>query len=562
MKPISDIKQNMTISKLLLSLVLLFCVNSAFAATLSSKVDRTQVALNESLRLEVVLNKATNDAIDFSQLTQQFEIINKQRSSRQSIINGQLSASTQWTFILLPREQGELIIPSFQYKGIYSEAITISVDDSHQKSTRSDDVFLDVTVDKNSVYVQEQVLLTLRLYYRISLNSYEATDLELDNAIFEVVRENQFNTRLDNQQFKVLEMVYAVHPQTTGTLTIPSQTWRLKKLSRGFGFSYDDEFLITRSDPLTVDVKPIPEKASAKHWLPSTQLTLEPKWQDSIIQARVGEPLNLELLLSANGLNASQLPEIQLPEAENLTIYKGQSSTSNVASSKGVLGKRTQQFAIIPQKAGTWELPEINFSWWNLNTDQEEVIQVPAQTIVVAASQLEDNAAFFTPEPEDIPAKETVVKTSIFWKLSTLALLLINGVFIYLLFVKKKTASNSPIETKQAVTKPSGSYRKVYKQLEQQISHNDWQGMRVSLIQWGQLGKRSTQSNSLSALQAHYPELAPFIHRINQALYSQGESSQGEEAKGSIDGLITQLQALQQQGKTPAPSQHLKELYR
>ena len=143
-------------------------------------------------------------------------------------------------------------------------------------NTDGADVFLQTSVDSDSVYVQQQVLLTLRLYYRIGLSSYDADDLSLNNTTVAEVSENTFQTQVSGKTYNVFEKVYALHPQSSGELKIPRQSWRLEKSLRSFRLGRTgNPYIYIKSDPLNIKVNAIPERFTGIHWLPSTAVTIE-----------------------------------------------------------------------------------------------------------------------------------------------------------------------------------------------------------------------------------------------------------------------------------------------
>ena len=206
--------------------VSLSCSWTATAASLVAKVDRQSLSIDETLTLSITSDQRTNDTLDVSNLEAQFDIINRQKNTQASIINGSVTVSTSWSFIIAPKASGQLLIPSFTINGVYSEAIKVTVTDSATATNNTPgaaiqgDVILQASVNKNQVYVQEQILLTLSLYYKTALSGYTAEDLTLDNVTLEEVSEENFQKNIGGTSYNVLEKVYAIHPQASGTLNL------------------------------------------------------------------------------------------------------------------------------------------------------------------------------------------------------------------------------------------------------------------------------------------------------------------------------------------------------
>ena len=101
-------------------------------AAISASVDRNSVPLNESVRLNVTLSGSASmpnpEAPDLSA----FSAYSAGRSQSISIVNGRMSSSVIYTYILTPKSVGHFVIGPF----------SVTVDG---KTVRTDPIPLDVT---------------------------------------------------------------------------------------------------------------------------------------------------------------------------------------------------------------------------------------------------------------------------------------------------------------------------------------------------------------------------------------------------------------------------------
>ncbi len=533
----------------------------AHGLSLTSEVDRTTIASNESLRLVITADESASEVIDFSQLTHQFDIINQQQSTQTSILNGQVSSNTQWILILSPKETGQLIIPSFEYRRIYSPAITITVTETPQaqdKNNSNPDVFFQIENDKESVYVQQQLLLTMRLYYKIALSGYDDEELKLDNTAIELVSEKNFKTKFRGKNYNVLEKVYALHPQSVGDLNIPAQSWRLEKSLRSFNFGRSgNPYLYVRSEPLTIQVKSIPETNTAKNWLPSEKISLEGRWKQSILRATVGEPLNYQLALSGNGLTAAQLPEITIPKTDDFTIYTDQSEANNTKDISGITGERTSNFAVIPRKAGTFTFPETMIKWWNIKTDKEENFILPEQTIIVANSIAAKNEALPSlPSTPNITVSEADRSSTVLWQIISTILLLAVIALSFLLYNSKKGAIlATTLKAHKSTPLRDNSVSSSLQVIQNAVDHQDWGKLRHAIIQWGKISCRNSEINSLSEIANQLPELKLHLLQLDNKIYGQRIDETYDPSP-----LIQLIRAFRFKEKL-IKKNHLKDLY-
>jgi hypothetical protein len=520
---------NTATNKIILLVVfctLIFSIN-VNALTLKSEVDKTSITREETLNLIVSVDDNTTNDIDFTQLSYQFDIIKSQRSSRVTISNGKKLAKTFWVLVLAPKEIGKLSIPSFTYKNVFSSSITITVTDQINASNNSDipEIFFELISDKNKTYVQEQILVTARLYYKIPLANYEHEGLKVDKARVEQVFEKNKEATFRGQRYKVLEEIYTIHPQASGKLIIPIQKWRLEKPSRRFGIGNStNPYVYVRSEELTIDVLPIPEhKTNNTDWLPSEKITLSALWKQSPLQAIIGEPLNLQITINAQGLADYQIPNLMLNETAEFTVFEAQPETNNIKDNKGITGTRKLNYTIIPRKTGQFTLPVISINWWNVNTDKEEIFTLPEQIIVVAKSTIADTIA---KQNQVLPIlQSTQVKKSegsmpvILWQIVSSVFFIVICFLFYQLYTLKK----QPVDIKS--NRPKNVFlsqqKIIINHIKIHIENKNWQQLRKELINWGQLTCKDETLDSLNKLAVKIPELALHVQQLDNYLYGQ-----------------------------------------
>jgi hypothetical protein len=549
--------------KLILLLItigaLLLAVNT-HAATLTTSIDRTAITINDTLLLTITLDKQGADEIDFAALELQFDILQRQQSSQTSIVNGRISSRTQWTLVIAPKETGSLLIPSLSANGAFSDAIKITVDDNNssngsQSNSQSNsqinnqnnlqnnapttngnnqtntngEVFLRAIVNKNSVYVQEQIILRLQLHYRISLTDYEASEFIISDSAQELIDKKNFKTAINGVTYNVLEHVYALHPQTSGTLTIPQQLWQVEKPSNRFG-RIQSPFLRVTSQPLAINVKPISSQSTADYWLPASKINFTQQWEQSTISANVGEPLSYQLTITADGLGHSQLPNISLDTNTNtdFTIYSDKADTKNQLGTQGIVGTRLINYAVIPKNTGTFTLPPISLRWWNINTDKEEVITLESQKIVVASTLLD--------QQNTIPAVSAVENTSTsdspttpsttlrLWQFSTGVFFVLWLIFFYLWCRRRNgyhDAGKSPRQSGSFnnIAKNKRSLKIIYSDIESAVENKQYVALKALLLEWARHKTKENVTNS-DEFYRYFTELSEVMSTIDKQLYS------------------------------------------
>jgi hypothetical protein len=166
-------------------MLMMLAVFNLQAGTLSATTDRAHLSARETLTLSIQYDETADDEPDTRELEQQFMILSRNKSSSIRIINGDASSTTTWHFELSPKKSGTLVIPSFTVNGDSSEAITIEVTTKPdtQASSSSQNIYTEALLDKDNVYVQQQVIATWRLVSRFNISEPQFLPPKIDGAL-------------------------------------------------------------------------------------------------------------------------------------------------------------------------------------------------------------------------------------------------------------------------------------------------------------------------------------------------------------------------------------------
>ncbi|HIE54162.1 MAG TPA: hypothetical protein EYP90_03090, partial [Chromatiaceae bacterium] len=269
----------------------------------------------------------------------------------------------------------------------------------------ADEVNAYLMVDNGSPYVQQQVLLTVRIYHRIQWREASLSEPRFHGGEVLVEKlgdDRRFQAERKDRKWNVIERRYALFPQSSGrlemdpmVLTMRVPTGQRKARDRSpFGDPFFDDFFsrhtyarkVVRSKGLTLEVKPLPGAFTGTHWLPARNVELEESWSAPLDDLKVGEPITRTLTLIADGVSLGQLPELTMPEVAGLRIYPDDPETRETAAAGGVRSVSTRRFTIIPARAGDYSIPAMELKWWNLLSDAQQVATLPGYQLKVAGA--------------------------------------------------------------------------------------------------------------------------------------------------------------------------------
>ncbi|AUO23882.1 MULTISPECIES: BatD family protein [unclassified Pseudomonas] len=516
-------------------LTLALWASQAQAAGLVASVDRSRINSGETVELTVESNDVTLfGKPDLAPLDPLFEVSGTRQINQLTTLGGDNHATTRWIITLLPKENGTVVIPPLQIGELKTQPITLQVVETVSQNTEAQlaPVFIETNLDQDSVYVQAQALLTVRVYHSVSLyDDSSLTPLQIADTRIEQLGESRTYEKVINGiRHGVIETRYAIYPQHSGTLTIPTQTFSATLVEPRPAQDNNPQGskpgkLIHVSSPelsLTVKAKPALYPADAP-WLPARSLTLTESWNPEPDHVQVGDSLTRSLTLKAEGLAGAQLPPLALSDIPGLRRYPDQPVLSNQNNDRGLIGSREDREALVPNRVGALELPAVDVVWWNTHEDHLERTSLPARTLQVAT-----NPSLIV----DTPASPTVITApdndSLWiWQLTSLIL----ACTTLLGFGLWWRARWQPAILRAAQTGPSP--RTLLDDLKRASQANDPQATRQALDAWAR-----QQPETLADMAARFVPLSDALDGLNGALYSEsGQYWQGEELWRAVKAI-------------------------
>ena len=404
-------------------LVWLFGVTMALAAGLEAQVDRTRLAEGESLLLTLSGPGDVWGTPDTGSLARDFGVQNQGQSTSTLMTSGRVTTTREWRFLLTPKTNGHLRIPAIRLGDLESLPIAIEVLPAALAAQvgEAPPARLEAELDREGVYVQGQVIYTLRILLRPQVQNASLEDPKAEGVQIERLGEDQVTeVQRDGLRYRQIERRYALLPQHSGAIEIQapvlsaavpeSRTTRGQAPGAapgspsGSGASAFEQFfgrdpfaemdsLFQRTRPIQVrgpalplDVKPQPAGAPDP-WLPAEGLQLAESWSPDPAQAqtrlRVGEPITRNIAMTAQGLSATQLPDLIGPVPGGVKSYPDKPRTETRAEGDTLVAVKEIKQALVPTVAGKLVLPEIRLAWWDTQADQERVAVLPARTLEI-----------------------------------------------------------------------------------------------------------------------------------------------------------------------------------
>ena len=382
----------------------------------NSSVDRNPVAVGEQLQVTFTLSNVNGTNFKAPGFKGFTVLMGPSTSQQMSFVNGQMSRSLSYTYVLQADAEGTYQIGSAtieaESKTLKTNPINITVTKGtaqHQQSQgqsqnqqqgnlnqQANDVigknlFLRLNVSKKEVYQGEQIIATYVLYVHPDLRlvqlmpsqnaptftGFWTQDIDVGKLSFHTENVNgvAFNAA-------VVKKVVLI-PQQTGKLTIEpfifetvcrlivqNQQKRRRSIFDdffSFGPQYQDFKYNASSGAVNINVKPLPSGAPLDFNGGVGNLSMK-AWIDKP-KTKTNEPVNLKIQISGNG-NLKLIEPFELKLPPDIETYDPKINDNISVSGSGVSGSRTFEYLLIPRHAGEYKIEPVGFSYFDLNSKQ------------------------------------------------------------------------------------------------------------------------------------------------------------------------------------------------
>lgn len=413
--------------KMLLMFALLFMVGRAEAQKFTATVNNNNPAVGENIQITYSLQNAQGSEFKAPSFKGFTLLGGPSTSQNMQMMNGSVSRSITWTYVLRADIEGSYTLASATVKAdgktVQSNSITIKVSkgsaqqqqQQQQQKTQDKDLnkqasdiikknlFVTLSVNKTNVYQGEQLVATYKLYLNPelqtrSINPKSAPTFngfwaqELEQKKIEWSRENVNGT---NYNVAVVKRVVLI-PQQSGKLTIEpfdfdcvvalqvqNQQRRRNSFFDDFFFnsgSYKDFPFVAKSKTEYVNVKPLPSGAPADFNSAVGEMELK-AWLDKP-KTKTGEPVTLKVRVSGSG-NIKLIEPFKLNIPPDFDAYDPKVSDNVTVSASGVNGSKVFEYLLIPRNPGEFKLDPVHFTYYDLNKKKYITLTSESFTIKV-----------------------------------------------------------------------------------------------------------------------------------------------------------------------------------
>ncbi|MBU4149223.1 MAG: BatD family protein [Candidatus Omnitrophica bacterium] len=373
--------------------------------SISASVDKQEIALDEQLVLTIIVNG------DVSNIPQPgipamngFTAYSSGRSQNISIINGHVTSTVSFNYILVPNDEGDYTLGPFtiEYNGKTYSAGPIDVKvmprgtaaaqapsysspsqpQDHQRGSQKPgkELFIETYVDKLRAYVNEQVTLTFAFYQSVDLfqnpvynppstTGFWTEDMPPQKKYYKVVNE---------ARYLVTEIKTALFATSPGEFIIGSARLEasVEDLERVFSRNPFDIFdrvpfsmfrkgkpVILTTEPIRVEILPLPEEGKPQDFkgdVGNYDITVETDKNN----VEENQPISLKIKISGKG-NIKTISSPHVPEMDDVKVHDSGSSENISKADYIVQGEKAFEKVVIPKRPGSFTIGPIGYSYFD-----------------------------------------------------------------------------------------------------------------------------------------------------------------------------------------------------
>lgn len=399
-----------------------------------------EVAVGEQFRLTYTVNTQNVNGFRVGTIPAELEVLMGPSTSSQSsfqMVNGHTSSSSSitYTYIICANKAGTYSIPAAHIsvggKTIASNQLRIKVSGASRQGAQGQqgqgegglrpagsrisgsDLFIKVCANKRRVHEQEPILLTYKVYTLVDLTSLKGNMPDLKGFhTQEVQLPQQKSYKIETVNGRPYRTVtwsqYVMFPQITGKLEIPSITFDgiviqqnrdvdpFEAFFNG-GSGYVEVKKKIKAPGLTIQVDPLPVRPAGFSGGVGS-FTISAQLNKTDIKAN--NPVTLRVIVSGRGnLKLIKKPEVKFPK--DFDTYDAKVTDKTKLTSNGVEGNMVYDFLAVPRNQGKYEIPPIEFVYYDTEANAYKTVKTQAFTLNVAKGSGSASVSDYTGDAAD-----------------------------------------------------------------------------------------------------------------------------------------------------------------
>ena len=402
---------------LLISLILWFAVVPLWAGSLTAELDKHRGTIDDQFVLTIAINGKAEGKPQLPPIAG-LEITSAGTSHNTSWVNGVVTRTVHYRYVLVPTKEGTYQIPSIALEVddelVRSVPLTLTVTATPAplpggREQRA--MFITRTFAPQEAYVGEQIIETVKIFYRVKLLDVAQENVELlAFNTFKLGKERNYRQVIDGTTYRVIEVKRVLIPLKAGTeLQVPRYVLNTviavaSQRRGGHGF-FDDFFSPTRQQrkrvsapAATLKVKPLPAPPADAHNL---AVVGDYRLSAALNKKNLNRSESTTLTLFIEGYgNLQGIKPLSL-QFKGFKVYADKPAVKvREEHERGLYSQATLKLALQPLQSGELDLGKLKFAWFHPPTGKFQTTTVTLGTLAVTAAPDDEQQVVATAPPQ------------------------------------------------------------------------------------------------------------------------------------------------------------------
>ena len=396
--------------KIIIFLIIIGMSHIACAVNIVGSLNSTEVYMGESFELKVQVSSNKDESLPAPTAPRSnggFKMTDSRSMTSMKIINGSVTKTQETTYEMEPTKTGTFVIypGGINVGGARKEAALLKIKVSPQSKVRKETgalpFFVEAEFTSKTPYVGQQVAYLFKLYinqdYVRRISSLDLSIPEFIGFWKEQIKERKYYKTIDRKRYLVYEVPTILFPTRSGEYKIeearinfiysePKKTGSRRRINNFGNSIFNDPFfsgmsykrtrksLVTKSAVL--NVRELPSGIA----LPVGEFKIGFR----VNKQRLAEHDAITAIVSLEGdgnINDFTEPFIKLPD--DFKKFSSKSDVSKNFVGTRMQGKKTFEFAIVPEKKGNYKLGPVCFKYFDSKTGKAREIKSQVYDITV-----------------------------------------------------------------------------------------------------------------------------------------------------------------------------------
>jgi hypothetical protein len=340
-----------------------------------------------------------------------FDVYEAGTSQNFSFVNGQVHSSITFNYVLSPRREGAFKIEPIRFSigdkqydanpvmltvvaagpGVGVPRGTAPAPSNRERGdlpAEDESIFVAASIDRDTVYVNEQVTWTLGYYTDGRVELLRSPNYSPPSSegfwVEDLPPQNKYYENIHGRQYLVSEIKRAYFPTAPGTYTIGEARVDIvvddfgrmnardlfnRGLRGGFGQARS-----LNTEKQRVVVLPLPPAGKPSDFQGAVAENLTVSVSADKPSVHVGEPVNVVVEINGTG-NMRTLGTPRLPGVDRFKVYESGNSTDSFKQDYVVSGRRKFTFVLVPQVEGQFTIPPVRVPYFDTKRRAYQVAQ-------------------------------------------------------------------------------------------------------------------------------------------------------------------------------------------